>query len=119
MAELIAAQVASSAAVKHGDKRLPDIQVLGTTANYPQLFSVDLAAGRYFLDAEARGSQALAVIGGDIKDELFPHGDPIGRQALPPVAIPAGHPHLHGHGAGLRAEAEHDPQVALRQVTAA
>ena len=76
----IAAQATSSAGVKHGDKRLPDIQVFGTTANYPQLFNVDLAAGRYFLDAEARASQALAVIGWDVKDELFPHVDPIGRE---------------------------------------
>jgi len=76
----IAAQVTSSAAVKHADKRLPDIQVFGTTANYPQLFNVDLAAGRYFLDAEARSAQALVVIGWDVKDELFPHVDPIGRE---------------------------------------
>jgi putative ABC transport system permease protein len=76
----IAAQVTSSAAVKHGDRRLADIQVVGTTANYPQLFNIDLAAGRYFLEAEARASQGLAIIGWDVKDELFPHVDPIGRE---------------------------------------
>jgi putative ABC transport system permease protein len=75
----IAAQVIGSGAVKHGDRRLADIQVIGTTANYPLLYNVDLAAGRYFLEAEARASQALAIIGWDVKDELFPHVDPIGR----------------------------------------
>ncbi len=46
----------------------------------PLLFDVDLAEGRYFLDTEDRTAQAVAVVGWDIKEELFPHLDPIGRE---------------------------------------
>lgn len=76
----IAAQVTSTGAVRHRERRLADQQIFGTTANYPQLFAVDLAAGRYFIEAEARGAQALAIIGWDVKEELFPQIDPIGRE---------------------------------------
>src|SRR5262249_48369750 len=38
--------------------------------------------GRFFLDSEARTSQAVAVIGWDVKDELFPQLDPLGREIL-------------------------------------
>ncbi len=76
----IAAQAAGSAAVKFRDRRLPDMRVLGVTANYPELFSLDLVGGRFFVDSEARTSQNVAVVGWDIKDELFPHLDPVGRE---------------------------------------
>ena len=63
-----------------GDRRLADIQVHGTTANYGALLRLDIEAGRYFTDGRGRRpAQAVAVIGWDVKDELFPQLDPIGR----------------------------------------
>jgi putative ABC transport system permease protein len=81
-AEQVGASVNGSAVVKFRDHRLPDVRVYGTTANYASLLSLDLAAGRFFLDSEARTSQAVAVIGWDIKDELYPQLDPLGREIL-------------------------------------
>ncbi|HEU4401868.1 MAG TPA: ABC transporter permease [Candidatus Polarisedimenticolia bacterium] len=78
--EQIAAQATTSGAVKFRDRRLADLTVFGTTANYPDLFTLDLAAGRYFIEGEARTAQRAAVIGWDIKEELFPRLDPIGRE---------------------------------------
>jgi putative ABC transport system permease protein len=72
----------SRAAVKYRDKRLADVQVTGTTANFPQLINFDLESGRYFVEAEDRAAAPVAVIGWDIKDELFPQLDPIGRKML-------------------------------------
>jgi putative ABC transport system permease protein len=43
---------------------------------------LDIASGRFFIDSEARTSQAVAVIGWDVKAELFPQLDPIGRTVL-------------------------------------
>jgi putative ABC transport system permease protein len=76
----IAAQAIGSAAVKFRERRLPDMRIIGTTANYPELFSLDLAGGRFFVDTEARTGQNVAIVGWDIKDELFPHLDPVGRE---------------------------------------
>jgi putative ABC transport system permease protein len=81
-AEEVAADVNTTSAVKHRDARLADVQIHGTTANFGALMNLDLAAGRYFVPGEEAAGAALAVIGWDIKDELFPHQDPVGRDVL-------------------------------------
>jgi putative ABC transport system permease protein len=82
LAEEIAVQDQTQAAVKHGARRLPDMIVLGTTANYGPLMRLDVATGRFFTPSEDDIAQSVAVIGWDIKDELFPQQDPIGRDIL-------------------------------------
>jgi putative ABC transport system permease protein len=82
LAESVAAQVTGTSAVKYRERRLPDMRVFGTTANFGAMMRLDVTAGRYFSAAEDRTAQALAVIGWDIKDELFPQLDPIGREIL-------------------------------------
>lgn len=81
-AEQVGAQVQGSGVVKFRDRRLPDVALYGATANYASLMSLDLAAGRFFLASEERTAQPVAVIGWDIKDELYPQLDPIGRTIL-------------------------------------
>jgi putative ABC transport system permease protein len=81
-AEQVAASVTSTASVAYAGHRLSGIQLEGTTANYASMMNLDLAAGRSFIDSEARTAQAVAVIGWDVKDELYPHLDPIGRDIL-------------------------------------
>jgi len=81
-ADQVGAQIRGTGTVKFGDHRLPDVVLYGTTANYASLMSLDLTAGRYFLDSEARTAQAVAVIGWDVKEELYPQLDPIGRTIL-------------------------------------
>jgi putative ABC transport system permease protein len=81
-ADEVAADVNTTSAVKHRDARLADVQIHGTTANFGALMNLDLAAGRYFVPGEEAAGAALAVIGWDIKDELFPHQDPVGRDVL-------------------------------------
>ena len=81
-AEQVAADVSTNAAVKFRDKRLPDVRVHGTTANYGAMMNLDLAAGRYFVEGEDSAAQAVAVIGWDVKEELFPQQDPVGHDVL-------------------------------------
>jgi putative ABC transport system permease protein len=71
--------VFTSKAVYAEGRRLPDAIVLGAGPEFPWMVGLELEDGRYFTDGEARASRAVAVIGTDIKDELFPHVDPIGR----------------------------------------
>jgi putative ABC transport system permease protein len=68
--------------IKYGGHHLADVNVHGTTANYAEMMSLDLASGRYFLDSEEQADQALAVIGWDVKEELFPQLDPLGHTIL-------------------------------------
>jgi putative ABC transport system permease protein len=66
-------------AVRHGSRRLPDVQVTGSTANLAVLYNLDLAAGRFYTEAEVRRSVPVTVIGWDLQDHLFPGIDPLGR----------------------------------------
>ncbi len=81
-AQSMAAEVGTQSAVKRGDKRLADIQVHGCTANYAALANVELETGRWFAESDDQASEAVAVIGWDIKTELFPQLDPLGRTVL-------------------------------------
>ncbi|HEV2853294.1 MAG TPA: ABC transporter permease [Thermoanaerobaculia bacterium] len=81
-AEQVGAQVSGVGTVKFRDRHLSNVRLNGTTANYADLMNLDLAAGRFFLDSEARTAKAVAVIGWDVKDELYPQLDPIGREIL-------------------------------------
>jgi putative ABC transport system permease protein len=78
-AETVGAQTSTRLAVKYADHRLADMTINGTTANFGAMTGVDILEGRYFLDSEAQAGQQVAIIGWDIKDELFPQLDPIGR----------------------------------------
>ncbi len=78
----VSAAAGNAMAVNRGDKRLPDIRVIGTTSNFGSLFSLEYESGRYFSEAENTATQYVAVIGADTRDELFPGVDPIGHTIL-------------------------------------
>jgi putative ABC transport system permease protein len=65
--------------VKAGGRKLSAVPITGYTANAATLLNVDLEAGRFFTLAEEDHSAPVAVIGYDVKDQLFPTLDPIGR----------------------------------------
>jgi len=75
----IGADVTTQSAVKYRDRRLGGIPVHGCTANYAELLGKDIEAGRWFVDSDDLGANTVAVIGWDVKDELFRRQDPIGR----------------------------------------
>jgi putative ABC transport system permease protein len=65
--------------VKYLDRKLSDVEIQGHTANMGEAMSFDIATGRYFTSSEYDHAAAVAVIGWDVQDQLFPHVDPIGR----------------------------------------
>jgi putative ABC transport system permease protein len=81
-AEQVAAEAVGSSAVKYGDRRLPDVRVQGTTANFGPMLRLDIVEGRFFTPAEDEAALAVAIIGWDLRDELFPLLDPLGRTVL-------------------------------------
>jgi putative ABC transport system permease protein len=82
LAETIAADANGRKGVRRGDRRLADVQVHGTTANFGALTRLEIEAGRYFTPAEEQAGAAVAVIGWDVRDELFGPLDPVGREML-------------------------------------
>ena len=94
--------------VSNGNHRLPNTIVVGGTANYPRILNLDTAGnGRLFTEGEDETIQNVAVIGADVRDELFPQQDPIGRtmliKGLPFRVI--GHLPKEGKGLGINRDA--------------
>ena len=83
----VGVQEVSSLTVKHGAQKLGGVRVQGGTANLGDINNVDVEEGRFFLSTEDQHAAMVAVIGSDVKDELFAKLDPIGRT----ISI-AGHP---------------------------
>ena len=82
LAQAVAADATNTSLVKRRHHRLADVRIHGTTANYASLVKLDIEAGRFFTVGEEHGGRAVAVIGWDIKDELFGPLDPIGREMI-------------------------------------
>ncbi|MGA7989859.1 MAG: ABC transporter permease [Thermoanaerobaculia bacterium] len=78
----VGAQGNQVANVKSGSRKLSGVPITGYTANTVSLLNIELEAGRFFTPAEDDHSMPVAVIGYDVKDQLFPTLDPIGRTVL-------------------------------------
>ncbi|HEY6930151.1 MAG TPA: ABC transporter permease [Thermoanaerobaculia bacterium] len=66
-------------ALHAGKRRMPDVLIHGYTANMESMLRMDLDAGRYFTPVEEEHADAVAVIGADVRDEIFPGENPIGQ----------------------------------------
>jgi putative ABC transport system permease protein len=75
----VGAQAGHSAPVKAGRRKLGGVEITGYTSNADSMLNLDLELGRFFNPAEEAHAAAVAVIGADVKDEIFPGVDPIGR----------------------------------------
>jgi putative ABC transport system permease protein len=75
----VGAQADQTASVRSGRLKLGAVTISGYTANAGSLLNVDLQAGRFFLPSEEQHAAAVAIIGTDVQDQLFPRLDPIGR----------------------------------------
>lgn len=76
---LVAAEVTASRALRTADRRLADTPVHGATTGVEEAQNLEVADGRFFTEAEVAGSRPVAVIGHDVKSELFGELAAIGR----------------------------------------
>lgn len=81
-ATTVAAALETRATVRYQGKRLAGVQVQGGTPNIGSVWDFDLDGGRLSTEAENAAAARVAVIGWDVRDELFPGVDPIGRDLL-------------------------------------
>jgi putative ABC transport system permease protein len=76
----VGAQADQVATVKAGSRKLSNVPITGYTANISTLLNIDLQAGRFFNPTEDDHATPVAIIGHDLKEQLFPDLDPIGRK---------------------------------------
>ena len=65
--------------LKYGEERTNFVQSFGSSANFPWIFSIPVAEGRYFTAAEVTARERVTVLGYGPRTDLFPHRDPIGK----------------------------------------
>ena len=65
--------------VSLGTQTLTGIGLNGGTPNWAVLGNTQIATGRYFTDIENNHHAAVAVIGSDVKNNLFGDGDALGK----------------------------------------
>lgn len=74
---LYAPSAQTRAEVSSGSRLLEDGTVTGTTAALAEIRQVDLSSGRFFRPDEDVAGDAVAVVGADVADALFPTSDPL------------------------------------------
>ena len=68
--------------VKREGKRIADVSINGVTPNVAELRNLDLEAGRFFTENEYERRAFVAVIGSEVREQLFPRLDPIEKTIL-------------------------------------
>jgi putative ABC transport system permease protein len=66
--------------VKHRNHALKGVLVLGVSADHPEAQKYPLEAGRHLAEADVDHRRPVAVIGHEVKNELFPGEDPMGKE---------------------------------------
>jgi putative ABC transport system permease protein len=77
---LYAANVERRADVAAGARLFENATITGTSATLPALRELAIQQGRFFTVQEEQRAAAVAVIGADIAERLFPMRDPIGQR---------------------------------------
>jgi putative ABC transport system permease protein len=65
--------------IRRGMLRSESASIFGVGAVLPEMREINLSAGRFFTEAEERSAQAVAVIGSEVADTLFPNTYPVGH----------------------------------------
>ena len=68
-----------TADVRAGNLRVEDVRIVGGTSDMALLMNLQPETGRYFTEPENSNRRMVAFIGADVKEQLFPNVDPIGK----------------------------------------
>jgi putative ABC transport system permease protein len=65
--------------VKRGNLVFDDANIRGISEDFPKIQDLELAGGRFFSSFDVSHATSMAVIGSQIRDELFGSVDPLGK----------------------------------------
>ena len=69
----------STESVRAGSISLDDVEILGTTPDFPEVRDVEVATGRFITETDVERKSKVAVLGSVLATELFGDADPIGQ----------------------------------------
>jgi putative ABC transport system permease protein len=80
MVEAATAVVSTARSVKTQYESISSTRISGVQANYGEVQAVDLAEGYFISPFDDQGARNVAIIGASVAEELFPFGNPIGKE---------------------------------------
>jgi putative ABC transport system permease protein len=75
----VGAQAVTWRKVKYKNKHLSSMSIVGATANITEISDREIYEGRTFSEFEAQHNRRVCFIGWEIKENLFPNEDPMGK----------------------------------------
>jgi len=66
--------------IKYQSSSAENCEVISVSHNYDQVKNFKIEDGRYFTESESNSGKAVAVIGNDVKEALFPDEDAVGKE---------------------------------------
>jgi putative ABC transport system permease protein len=78
-ANQVAAAEDQTVDIRAGKLLLESTDVLGITANFPEIRNIGLVSGRYLTEADDTHHAPVCFIGSDVQKKFFPEVDPIGK----------------------------------------
>jgi len=72
--------VGTNRTVKFADAAVDNVSVVAVSHDYTVVNSIEFADGRYFTSEESAGGRPVAVIGDDIRQNLFGGASPLGKR---------------------------------------
>lgn len=66
--------------IKYGSNTVEGVSIFAVTQEHNKTWNFDFAEGRYFTEMESKNGSAVANIGYDIAENLFPGGNALGKQ---------------------------------------
>ena len=72
--------VSASREVSHMSATMQGAIIVGVSHDYDVVFPLDIDNGRYFTPVESASGRNVAIIGDDVRKNLFNNLDPVGRQ---------------------------------------
>lgn len=76
----VAIQQGWGASVKYRDRELSSVNILGITANWPQINPPTMIEGRVFTEQESRSAAPVVVINTTAKERLFGDEEAVGKE---------------------------------------
>jgi putative ABC transport system permease protein len=74
-----AVEMNTSLTLKAPNASLSDVQIVGTTPDYPSVREVPVAKGRFLNETDLERKAKVVVLGHDLAEQLFGDEDPIGQ----------------------------------------
>ena len=80
LARAVAPMVAIQDTVKYRNQSANQVQVVGTTEDFPITSGVNVEFGRFLSAGEVEGGRPVCVVGQQVATNFFPRGSPIGNK---------------------------------------